>query len=114
MRKSLTKKERLSKRSDIKRTFASGKRFNLSGVKLVFIANNLDYSRFMVTLVRGYGNAVQRNKTKRIAREIFRLNKHQLKPGFDIVLVFFPDNDDYYSREKKILRLFKKAGLYSV
>jgi len=113
MRRNLTKSERLGKLSDIKRTFASGKRYSIPGAKLVFIANDLGFSRFMVTLVRHYGNSIQRNRAKRIGREIYRLNKHRIKPGFDIVMVFFPDEDDYLPRETQMLKLFKKAGLYS-
>ena len=113
MRRNLTKSERLSKLSDIKRTFASGKRFKTPGAKLVFTANNLEYSRFMVTLVRHYGNSIQRNRAKRIAKEVYRLNKHQLKPGFDIVIVFFPDEDNLNNREKQMIKLFKIARLYS-
>lgn len=79
----------------------------------MFIANDLGFSRFMVTLVRHYGNSIQRNRAKRIGREIYRLNKHRIKPGFDIVMVFFPDEDDYLPRETQMLKLFKKAGLYS-
>ena len=113
MRRNLTKQERLSKLSDIKRTFASGKRYSIPGAKLVFIANDLDYSRFMVTLVRHYGNSIQRNRAKRIAREIYRQNKHLLKPGFDIVIVFFPEKDLYSLRETQMFKLFKKARLFS-
>lgn len=112
MRRNLTKTERLGKLSDIKRTFASGKRYNSPGAKLVFTANNLGYSRFMVTLVKNYGNSIQRNRAKRIAREIYRLNKHLINTGFDIVVVFFPDQDQFTSREKQMIKLFKKAGLY--
>lgn len=113
MRRSLTKSERLSKLSDIKRTFASGNRFSIPGAKLVFVENNLGFSRFMITLVRHYGNSVERNRAKRIAREVYRINKHRLKPGFDIVIIFFPYEDYYLTREKQILKLFKKSGLYS-
>ena len=113
MRRNLTKSERLGKLSDIKRTFASGKRYSVPGAKLVFIANNLGFSRFMVTLVRHYGNSIQRNRAKRIGKEVYRLNKHRLKPGYDIVMVFYPDEDNFFSREKQMLVLFKKSGLYS-
>lgn len=113
MRRSLTKTERLGKLTDIKRTFASGKRFSVPGAKLVFVDNELDFSRFMVTLVRNYGNSVERNRAKRLAREIYRINKHRLKPGFDIAVIFFPDKDEYVNRETQMIRLFRKAGLYS-
>ena len=113
MRKSLTKTERLGKLSDIKRMFASGKRLSVPGAKLVFVENDLEISRFMITLVRHYGNSVIRNRAKRIAREIYRHNKHRLKPGYDIAVIFFPEKDDYFLREQQITRLFKKAGLYS-
>ena len=113
MRRNLTKSERLSKLSDIKRTFASGKRVSIPGAKLVFIANELDYSRFMVTLIRHYGNSIQRNRVKRIGKEVFRLNKHRIRAGFDIVTIFYPDEDNYFSREKQMLTLFRKSGLYS-
>ncbi len=113
MRRSLTKLERLSKLSDIKRTFASGKWTSIPGAKLVFIDNGLEISRFMVTLVKNYGNSIKRNRAKRIAREVYRNNKHRLKPGFDIVIIFFKEKDVYSNREKQMVKLFKKAGLYS-
>ena len=79
----------------------------------MFRTNNLDYSRFMVTLVRKYGNAVERNRARRLAKEVFRLNKHRLKPGFDIVIIFFPDKDEFINREYQMFKLFNKARLCS-
>lgn len=36
---------------------------------------------------RKIGIAAHRNRVKRRLREIFRLNKHQIEPGIDIVFV---------------------------
>ncbi len=111
MRKSLTKKERLGNRSDLTRVFGSSLRFNCRGARLVYTENCLSFSRFAVAIVRNYGNAVQRNLSKRILRELFRNNKDRIKKGFDIVVVLFPGDFSFYEREKQFNQLLKRAGL---
>ncbi|MDR1458318.1 MAG: ribonuclease P protein component [Puniceicoccales bacterium] len=44
-------------------------------------------ARFAVIVSKKVGNAVYRNRLKRIFREIFRLNQHRLVPGFDYLVV---------------------------
>ena len=45
------------------------------------------YSRLGLTTGVKLGNAVKRNRVRRRLREIYRLNSHQLKTGWDIVIV---------------------------
>ena len=114
MRKNLTRKERIKNKKNILRIFSSQSwRVNYRGARLKFIENGLDYNRFMVCLVRKYGNAVERNKTKRIFREIYRKNKSIIKPGFDLAFIILPGDYEYKDREKQFKKLIIKAKLIS-
>ncbi len=49
--------------------------------------NGLGFNRLGVTASTKLGHAVVRNRARRRLRELYRLNEHRLKPGYDIVLV---------------------------
>jgi ribonuclease P protein component len=48
--------------------------------------NGLPQTRLGLSVSRKVGNAVQRNRWKRIIREAFRMNQHQLPVGYDVVI----------------------------
>ncbi|NUP10537.1 MAG: ribonuclease P protein component [Polyangiaceae bacterium] len=48
-------------------------------------------SRIGIIASRKVGNAVERNRAKRLLRELFRKNKAAFPPGFDLVFVAFAD-----------------------
>lgn len=55
---------------------------------LVYVApNELTHSRLGLSVSRKYGGAVARNRLRRLYREAYRLTKHELPGGLDIVLV---------------------------
>ncbi len=49
-------------------------------------ANGLAYSRIGVSIGRAQGNAVMRNRIKRVIREAFRLNQRDMPSGYDILV----------------------------
>ena len=112
MRRSLTREERLKRKSDFDSVFAVGRRKSCSGARLVYAENGLDICRFAVCTVRKYGTAVERNRAKRICRELFRMMKDRILNGFDIVLVIYPGKDTFKDREEQFSFLLKKAKLY--
>ena len=59
------------------------------------------------------GGAVERNRARRLMKEVYRLNQHQILEGYHIVIVGRgPLKDATYERaEKEILYLLRKSKL---
>jgi ribonuclease P protein component len=112
MKRNLTKKERLNKKTDFKKIFTEARTVSCKGARLLYIDNGLDILRFAVSLKRKYGNSVNRNKMKRQAREIFRLNKHRILKGKDLLFIFYPGKYSFQEREGQMTGLIDKAGLF--
>jgi ribonuclease P protein component len=54
------------------------------------VTNDLAYSRLGISIGRIVGNAVRRNRIKRLLRESFRLMQHDLPRGYDLVILVRP------------------------
>ena len=49
--------------------------------------NNLGRNRYGFTVSTKLGKAVVRNRARRRLREVYRLNRDKLRPGYDVLLV---------------------------
>lgn len=87
MRQRPGKSSRLSRRADISRVFNDGRRAAGRALAVLAAANGLGHPRMAVTVSRRHGNAVRRNRIKRLCREAFRHNRHLLPQGFDYVIL---------------------------
>ncbi len=54
---------------------------------LLYRPNGLTYSRFGFTASRRIGNAVRRNRARRLMREVIRLRMDRIAAGWDIILI---------------------------
>ena len=105
------REERIKKPADFKKLYKEGKKISIPGVKLFYLENNLEMNRVGFPLMRGYGNAVERNLSKRYSREVYRLLKSHLNTGYDMLFLIYPGNDSFHSRCDQIRLLCQKAGL---
>ncbi len=80
--------ERLRKRKDFIRVDAD-KEFRILTEHLVILVagNSSNHSRVGVTVSKRVGTAVERNRYKRLLREIYRRHKELFPSGYDFVLI---------------------------
>jgi ribonuclease P protein component len=111
---SFKRTERIHLQKDFLKVLKSGRRLVHPAI-LIFVyprKNGTNERRLGLITSRKIGIAAKRNRLKRRLREIFRLNKNSIKPGFDIV--FRPQTSatglKYSQLSAIILTLLTKAG----
>jgi ribonuclease P protein component len=81
-----TRLQRLTHAKEFQAVFKA--RNSARGTRIIVhgLANGLAWSRLGLSVGRKFGNAVARNRFKRLCREAFRLSQHTLPQGWDFVL----------------------------
>ena len=83
----MQRKFRLTRSDDFKRVRQNGKSYAHPLVLLVTQASDSPQIYVGVTAGRTTGNAVQRNRAKRLLREAMRTLLPSLAPGWDLILI---------------------------
>jgi len=84
---SFTKADRLLKRSEFFRLSKYGKKLHSQHFIAIYCPGRRDQTRLGVTVSKKVGQSATRNRTKRLLREYFRLNRHNIKGTWDINII---------------------------
>jgi ribonuclease P protein component len=131
------RKERLKGRDEIREVFSRKKGVSCPGVRLLMRRNGLPYNRIAFAFPRKFGNAVERNRSRRLSREVYRHLRNELLKGYDLVLLAYPEGnrrslplarrgspdtrpplsdrasrDAFSARMDQLRDLFSRAGLF--
>ena len=102
---------RLRSAADFERVYRSGRRAGDGLFAVNALANEIGFARLgMSVSTRTVGNAVRRNRVRRIIREMFRL-RHPTLPPLDFVVTSRPGarEADRPAIETSLARLFAEA-----
>lgn len=109
----LEQKVRLRRSDDINLVRKDGKSWRHPFVVLLVRKNSLEVSRFAFITSRRVGNAVVRNRVKRLLRESVRYDLSLIEPGWDCLLIARPAIKTATFDETKtaVRRLLEQANL---
>lgn len=108
---SFSKNKRLVSNSQFQDVLARGRRLSDGRLIICIAENDCGHPRLGVSVGKSQGNAVVRNRLKRIVREVFRQSQEQIPAGFDYVVMIAarrPKKKD--TREKIILPTFEQIS----
>lgn len=77
--------ERIKTRAEFQQIYQKGTRLHGRYGTVFVFANQRPVGRLGIAATKKLGGAVERNRAKRLIREVFRRNK--VAPGFDVVVI---------------------------
>jgi ribonuclease P protein component len=77
--------ERIRRRVEYQQVYKRGVRTHSRYSTVFVLPNDLGVGRLGIAATRKFGGAVERNRAKRLIREVFRRNK--VANGFDVVVI---------------------------
>lgn len=86
-KRALPRTDRVRRRSAFRRIQSEGRRVHTQHFILIQRASEAGRRRLGITVTKKIGNAVARNRVKRVVREAFRLHRDLFTPSVDIVFI---------------------------
>lgn len=105
--------DKLKKNYEFSNVFKYGKRVVGREISLHYRRNNFNQNRLGVTTVKHYGNAVERNRKRRLIREAYRSLAPQVKSSYDIIIMgrISHTESTLFTVRDELEHLLRKANL---
>ena len=104
---------RMVRRVEYDAVYREGRRRSSREFTVFVRPNGLHLSRFGWSIKKALGTAVQRNRIRRRLREILRLHRQEIPPGWDIVI--HPRSSaataDFSALTQELLKLLPRAQM---
>jgi ribonuclease P protein component len=102
--------DRVKKRYEFRQAQLSGRRIHTPHFLIVVQPNALRNTRLGITVTKKVGSAVERNRVKRVVREVFRRNRQLFPLSHDLVFIAKrgATDIDYRSLLSELQRAAKK------
>ncbi len=104
---------RLKKKSEFRTIFEAGKSFPSKYTVLIVLKDSSGKKKFGFIASKKVGNSVERNRARRLMREVFRLHIAEINQDIQIICIARPSikGASYSDVEKSILQALRKSRL---
>lgn len=112
----MQKEFRLTQRADFNKVYRYGKSMANRQFVIYFLPQQkVDHFRLGVSVSKKVGNAVVRNRLRRMIKEIVRLNADRIKVKADMVIIARNPavTMNYSEMEKSIIHVLTKADIFT-
>lgn len=108
----LKKEYRMKNKASFRCVFTKGKSYSSKHIIIYILKGNSPKIGFIAS--KKIGNAVKRNRAKRIMREAVRLNLFRVKKSCRMVFIARAEINESSMQEvvKSVLYIWRKAGIY--
>ena len=105
--------EGLKKNTDFGKVYRKGKSRANRQLVLYILNNGTDKNRLGISVSKKVGNSVVRHRTKRLIKEVYRLNEPAFARGYDLVFIARADakGRTYEEIEKSVFHIADLTGI---
>lgn len=106
----------IKKNYEFKNFFSKGKFYHGEYIHMYIHQNKLEFNKLGIAISKKTGNAVNRNRIKRLIRENYKIHEENIKTGYNILITFNNKEknikqSNFYNIKEDFYKIFKKANI---